>query len=83
MGSDEMHLGILREVAEEVKPLSITFEKLCQSCEIPIVRKIENISLLLKVGGGKDLRNYRTGSHGTCHDYGADPPGNYEKAHGK
>lgn len=31
-----MHLRILRELAEEgSKPLSILFEKLCQSCEIP------------------------------------------------
>lgn len=51
-GPDEMHLRILRELAEEdSKPLSIIFEKMCQSCEIPTERKRENISLLSK--GGK------------------------------
>lgn len=37
LGPDEMHPLILRELVEEVpKPLSIMFEKLWQSCEVPI-----------------------------------------------
>lgn len=47
----EMHLGVPRELSDEIpKPLSIMFEKLLQSNEVPTDYKRENITLIFIKG---------------------------------
>lgn len=54
MGSDEMHLWVLRELVGEVaKPLPIVFEKSWQSGEVPTAWNLH-----FKKGGKQDLGNY-------------------------
>ncbi|KFW10459.1 hypothetical protein N327_11244, partial [Fulmarus glacialis] len=58
MGPDEMHVRILRELADEVaKPLSIRFEKSWQSSEVPRLEKGKH-NPLFKKGKKEDPGNY-------------------------
>ncbi|GAB0184878.1 mitochondrial enolase superfamily member 1 [Grus japonensis] len=60
MGPDEMHLQVLRQLADKVaRPLSIIFEKLWQSGEIPTNWKRGEHNPISKTGKKEDPGNYR------------------------
>ncbi|KFQ68390.1 hypothetical protein N335_07102, partial [Phaethon lepturus] len=60
MGPDEMHPRVLRmRVLVITKPLSMIFEKSCQSGEVPGDWKKGNIAPIFKKGSKEDPGNYQ------------------------
>ncbi|GAB0190639.1 mitochondrial enolase superfamily member 1 [Grus japonensis] len=60
MGPDELHLRVLRDLADEVaRPLVIIFEKARQSGEVPTDWKRGNITPVFKKGKKEDPGTYR------------------------
>ncbi|KFW01603.1 hypothetical protein N326_02766, partial [Eurypyga helias] len=60
-GPDGIHLWVLKELVDEVaKPLSIIFEKLWQSGEVPTDWKRRNVAPDFKKGKKEDPGNYRS-----------------------
>lgn len=83
MGPDEMHLLILRELAEELaQPLSIVFEKSCQSAEAPTDWKRGKITPTFKKRNKEDTGNHSSFSLTSGQkDHGTKPPGSFAKIH--
>ncbi|KFV91900.1 hypothetical protein N326_03559, partial [Eurypyga helias] len=60
MGPEEIHLRVLKELADEVaKPLSTIFEKSWRSNELPTDWKRRNITLNFKKRQKEDLGNHK------------------------
>jgi len=86
MGPDVIHSQVLRELADEVaKLLSIVFERLRQSGEVPSDWKRNIITPIFKKGKKRRSRELQASQSHLCawQDHGTDPPEDPTKAHGK
>jgi len=78
MGSDEMHASVLKEVVDVVaEPLSVIYEKLWLSSEVPSDWKKGNITPTFKKEIKDDPEELEASEPHLCawKDHGADPPG--------
>ncbi|KAK4824336.1 hypothetical protein QYF61_013671 [Mycteria americana] len=60
MGPDEIHPRVLKELAEVLtKPLSIIYHQSWLTGEVPVDRRLENVTPIFKKDRKEDLGNYR------------------------
>ncbi|KAK4818286.1 hypothetical protein QYF61_010428 [Mycteria americana] len=60
MGPDEIHLRVLKELAEVLtKPLSIIYQQSWLTGEVPADWRLANVTAIYKKGQEEDLGNYR------------------------
>ncbi|KAK4831147.1 hypothetical protein QYF61_015450 [Mycteria americana] len=60
MGPDEIHLRVLKELAEELtKPLSIMYQQSWLTGEVPVDWRLANVTPIFKKGRKEDPGNYR------------------------
>ena len=86
IGPDKIHPQILRELVDEVaKPLSIIFERLWQSVEVPTDLKRENMAPIFKKEKKRRSRELQASQSHLCawQEHGADPPEGPTMAYGK
>ncbi|KAK4825598.1 hypothetical protein QYF61_000687 [Mycteria americana] len=60
MGPDEIHLRVLKELAEVLtKPFSVIYQQSWLTGEVPVYWRLANVSPIYKKGRKEDLGNYR------------------------
>ena len=84
MGPAEIHLHVLRELADEVAKLLYISKRSWQFCDVPTDWKRENVtSPPFQEGGGGRSRELQASQSHLCawKDQGADPPEGPTEAH--